>query len=694
MYTSSTVRDAVTGSFTTTVTNTLVVETISISGRKIWRDNDNKLDLRPTDLQLKVWYWHVFDPPATPTGEWREVNTGEYTINWTKPLSNQPNSHIWTYTISGFGLAKYIPGEPASPANLRAYSIEEVIPAGGNYELDDADLAFDGSEGDARWAPADRRTNNTLGLRGANDNIVNADFLNHTTTDITSLWVSKERDFGVAGAKFRFQVYVSRNPITTANPGTLYVHHYYVHNGKHWPGWDSLSDDAARIAALNGGSRPRPVPVNIDGVMVPGVIEIEHGQSFVLMNLPQGWHYRVDEIDHNDYDIDEQKSTGMVGRLNMLPENPPSGHVVASSVAAVYNEAIREVSIVNTTPNEGVAHQGANLQNAGGQVTVERVEGSCMPDDWSDDMEVPNALAVLWEPNFPRFWAFGNEFLITFQEFNSDVEHRVRVWDYMNPDGTLKPLAQCRNDNQTAIQRFIRAGASLSFRGDAVILVLSNDVEDMPRSVTVWVEFVPTLAVNNVTEGNAGGTVVVNCVNGTGTPSNNADGVPALGAGMPYIATSVYGVPSEGYEVDWEYIVIRNLNDIEGKEGFVHVYPDENGYFETELTTHIAGDPETVVKTGIVKEGSIIVELDNLPVPLQIDLRFIPEGSRSDQGGNQNYRGAFMPKTGLESIIVVLLFGLLTSLVATAAIVIVIRRQNAKDKGTLGKASKRNTKDD
>jgi len=119
-----------------------------------------------------------------------------------------------------------------------------------------------------------------------------------------------------------------------------------------------------------------------------------------------------------------------------------------------------------------------------------------------------------------------------------------------------------------------------------------------------------------------------------------------------------------------------------------------------------------------VKEGSILVTITNdtdndllLPVPLQIDLRFIPEGSGgwggpgwwdgwfgdwlsdnfgafSDDADDSGYKGAFMPKTGIASILEMLLFGLLASLAATAAVVIIIRRQNAKEKGTLGGTSK------
>jgi LPXTG-motif cell wall-anchored protein len=135
---------------------------------------------------------------------------------------------------------------------------------------------------------------------------------------------------------------------------------------------------------------------------------------------------------------------------------------------------------------------------------------------------------------------------------------------------------------------------------------------------------------------------------------------------------------------------VRNLNDFDCPAVFLE--PCEDGYFTAQLTTVIAGVDEIVEKTGRITRGSILIEFDGLPVPLQVDLRFIPlEVSDSNdsndpddtivvddpnvQGGNGG-----LPRTGVESVIWLLAIGLLTSITATAAVVIVIRWQSMKEK--------------
>jgi len=281
---------------------------------------------------------------------------------------------------------------------------------------------------------------------------------------------------------------------------------------------------------------------------------------------------------------------------------------------------------------------------------------------------------VLWEPE--GYWAFGSYFKINFIEFGAGQQMQTfTVTDYIDADNKLKPLSECETDNKEALERFLKVGARLELRSGAVRLVLSQHATNMPFSATVEVEFLPTLAVNNVTEDNAGGTVMVN---GVGTASSDSDGVPDLG-GRPYVmALSVYGKPDEGYKVDWDYIVIRNLNDLEGEHVFVK--PDADGYFTTQLKTQIADKDYTVEKTGRVTEGSIIVELDGLPVPLQIDLRFVPDNVTDDDKTDDKNDDGTLPKTGVDSILDTLVLGLITSLAAGTAVALVILRQSRKEK--------------
>jgi LPXTG-motif cell wall-anchored protein len=159
-----------------------------------------------------------------------------------------------------------------------------------------------------------------------------------------------------------------------------------------------------------------------------------------------------------------------------------------------------------------------------------------------------------------------------------------------------------------------------------------------------------------------------------------SDGVPALG-GTPYVSQSVYGIPAEGFTTDWSHIAVRNLNELDCV--YVLLEPCEDGYFTAQLSTTIAGVDEIVEKTGRITRGSVLIEFDGLPVPLQVDLRFIPlSADDSTVGDDPNVQGGNggLPQTGVISMLWVLVLGLVTSLVATAAVLIVIRRQNSRDK--------------
>jgi len=388
------------------------------------------------------------------------------------------------------------------------------------------------------------------------------------------------------------------------------------------------------------------------------------------------------------------------------------------TVVEVLNEAIVEVSIRNNTPNHGHGAQG-HRTNAGGMVTVERSFGqqpTRHDGDYEDNHESLAALAVLWAPEV--HWVLGNTFTIVYTDFDSDEEVTVTVQDYIDSSGNLKPLNECSTDNPDGLKRFLEADAYLEFSGDAVRLVLSAEVEHMPSNVRVYVQFLPTLAVNNVTPNKTGGNVRV--VNG-GTMNNCSDGVPAF-YGVPYVSYSVYGIADPGFRVDMAHIAVRNLNDLDG--AFVLLEPDSDGAFTAQLRTVIAGSDEVVTITGEITIGSILIEFDSKPVPLQVDLRFIRydttggtgntpgnnagnnttggDGSNGDSNnGNGNNAGSntangdagdgtgerndtrdltSLPRTGIESAFTGLLLGLLISLTATLVIIIIMLFQNAKRK--------------
>ncbi|MCL2628211.1 MAG: Cna B-type domain-containing protein [Oscillospiraceae bacterium] len=670
--------------YETTITNELVVETISISGTKYWIDHNNAYGLRPDDVEFKVYYRDA------ETDDWAPVDESLYTLEWTnKNGKDAQGNDFWTYEITGPGLTKFVPNK--LPLTLRQYCIQEIAPP------------FYGVVVDSPKPSGDAPANSSIGERRSapDHHIYDADFENWLPYEITSLWVYKDSDWlPKADSKFIFEVYLSDKPIDEDNPGTLYKGHvYHVFGGK-FEDYDKLTDEDKKDAFT-------------EKMTDDGLIEIGRKQSFMLV-LPQGVYFNVVEVDEfNDFEIDKQKTFGTSGRTN--PTDEPS-------LTEIYNVLLREVSIINITDNEGQSPTNpGNLTNAGGLVRVELGFGQMQ---WDDDVEKRDALSVVWEPDEEFFWVLGDFFIIEYLDFGSTDWNTVVVNNYLDDDGELKALEDCDADYPDLLQRFLDAGAKLEFTTDgSVRLVLSEEVEDMPRAVNIYVQFLPTIAVNNVTEGNQGGQVVVSCDSTGGNMNNNADGVPDLG-GKPYKkAKKVYGKPDEGWKVDWSYIVIRNLNDLDGEYGYAMVEVGEDGYFETTLNTKIAGKDEVVVKKGWVTEGSIWVEIEELPVSLQIDLRFIPDDSDDpgdpgdsgdsgdsgdtkdpddpdDPGGSTDPddpddpdgpkdpdgskgtddKGGTLPKTGLVSIIETLVIGLITSLAATATVALVIRRQRAKYK--------------
>jgi LPXTG-motif cell wall-anchored protein len=636
------------------------MEKIEISGTKIWDDNNNRFGFRPNDLELVLFY--------DAGGYWAPVARSDYSVTWVK------NGNVWSYTITGQGLTKYEPGSDI----FRSFAVQEVLP----QDLKDY---YDVTVFNPATAPLPVRENSSVGMRFRTLNygeyrdgyIFNASFTNSLKTDeTTSLRVNKDTDFGPVAPHerapiFTFNVYFSLTELTEQNyqtQGTLLMNQDY--------------NVFTRVRDNQGNVIRETFAENAD-IDEDGNIVIAAGQTFELRDLPQGLFFYIVELEHDEFELRE--GSVMHGQLGISSDLIPTADL-DPTVVNVKNDAVRVVSIVNTTPNEGIQNGGTQAPsrrtNAGGTVTVEENDGQMYTE--ADGVEgVRDALAVRWEPE--GFWAVGGHFTIRYVDFGETEEQSVTVTDYLNPDGTPKSLEELLDstDNQEGLRRFIRAGARLQITpGGAVRLVLSHLTEDMPRSVMIEVRFVPTLAVNNVTVDESGskigGNVMV--IGRDGFDDGNlkicSDGVPALG-GKPYVSQSVYGIPIEGFTTDWSHIAVRNLNELDCV--YVLLEPCEDGYFKAQLPTVIAGVEEIVEKTGRITRGSVLIEFDGLPVPLQVDLRFIPIDFVDDSNVSGVTTGG-LPQTGVISMLWVLMFGLITSVVATVAVLIVIRRQSSKEK--------------
>jgi LPXTG-motif cell wall-anchored protein len=665
-YTFSSSTVPVAGGFRTTVVNEIVMEKIAITGSKTWVDSNNRFGFRPSNLELNVFYFCIAE------FYWRQLDKRDYDVQWVR------NGNVWSYTIRGQGLTKYEPGT----TDLREFAVQEVLPP---HLLDFYNI----SVANPAAAPLPGLPNSSVGERitttDRNGYIINANFTNSLKTDeTTSLWVHKNTDFGPKAPNerapgFTFSVYFSITALNESNyqtRGTLLTNHdYHVIVGKY----------AGNESVLN--------TINRERITGDGKIEIAAGESFVLRDLPQGMYFYIVEDEHIEFALKEGSvMNGRLGRTIITdpPADPPVD--LAPTLVEVENEAVRVVSIVNTTPNEGIQNGGTQAPsrrtNAGGTVTVE--DGSQMYTEADGVEGVRDALAVRWEPE--GFWTVGGHFTIKYIDFGETGEQSITVTDYLNPDGTPKSLEELLDstDNPEGLRRFIRAGARLHITpGGAVRLVLSHLTEDMPRSVTVEVRFVPTLAVNNITVDEVGvktgGNVMV--IGRDGFDDGNlkicSDGVPALG-GTPYVSQSVYGIPEEGFTTDWSHIAVRNLNALDGV--YVLLEPCEDGFFTAQLPTVIAGMEEIVEKSGRITRGSVLIEFDGLPVPLQVDLRFIPleigDSVIDDDPDvtDDPYVQGGLPQTGVVSMLWILVLGLVTSVVATGAVLIVIRRQSLKEK--------------
>jgi len=105
------------------------------------------------------------------------------------------------------------------------------------------------------------------------------------------------------------------------------------------------------------------------------------------------------------------------------------------------------------------------------------------------------------------------------------------------------------------------------------------------------------------------------------------------------------------------------------------------------LTGYIQSDPIVTV----LSIGNTFVEEDAPLDPVRRTNRPRNPSESSDEldgldpsdpsnPDSDHYRRAALPRTGIESIMALLVIGLLTTLVATTAVIVIIRRQSAKDK--------------
>jgi hypothetical protein len=157
--------------------------------------------------------------------------------------------------------------------------------------------------------------------------------------------------------------------------------------------------------------------------------------------------------------------------------------------------------------------------------------------------------------------------------------------------------------------------------GETVILHLAHDYTDMPYLTQVLVGFHPSLAVENTTNKDLGGSVEIL------TNSTVSDG--------RYPSTASYGEAKPGYIVDMNHLQISMPTgvslSVSQNVNALRIKPNSKGLFTVTLSVEIAGVLQDVTVTGQVKvlkrdkAGNpvrISVTLDDLTVPLDIGIPF------------------------------------------------------------------------
>ncbi|MCP1103361.1 hypothetical protein M2454_002774 [Aequitasia blattaphilus] len=473
--------------------------------------------------------------------------------------------NLWTYKITG--LPRYVVWKEITPWN---YAVSEDAP---RYYEQIGDSYVKGK--------VDNQSGNITELNVTNQLIQDG-----------KLTVEKAFNRGPDTMEFQFVVRISPNKINEFNPGDIYTGGYEIYN--------ALDDVKAKL------------PIKSKETDKKGVMTICAGQKICLNDLPDNCYYMVEELPHDDYDFVPEKSKNLSGQLD--------DELV--SEALVYNKTKSEIGISNHTVNEGIDMERAT--NAGGFITV----GWGDPNECNEALHWINENAVTWKPD--RFWTYGEEFSIVYKTFFDPEEKTLIISDYLNEDGSVKALAECTSSSRELLEDLLWRGARL-FKGEngEIVLILADDLNDMPREACVYVKFKPTLGIQNITANHEGGIVMVE----SGHDDTCADGIPSFG-GSPYCQTTAYAEPYSGYRFNQENIVIRNLDDLDG-EG-VKLNIAEDGTFTAQLHTTIARTETVVPITGHIEAISSTrkkIDFDNLPVPLEVDVEFVKEVIIEDKGG-------------------------------------------------------------
>lgn len=278
-------------------------------------------------------------------------------------------------------------------------------------------------------------------------------------TEITNTWkfldtghllVKKQLDVtnnSTAGnnfvGEFAFQVF-----LTTGGSENLYTGEYTVLEG---------SVKAENALTASGETKQTGTG---------GIIKIPKGKQFFIKNLPAGGAYRIREEQTAGF----QTVTDVTGAVTK--DNVASLEITNRIKAPM-------LTIDNTTKNPAT---GAT--DAGGSVGIRKPGNTDATKDADLVANEEEALKATWSA--ADNWYYGKELTVKYQEYGDNRVHIIKVTDFLNADGTVKPM----EDAVYAALKGRFPNALLELDADKnPLLTLAADKDAMPCMVIVEVFF-------------------------------------------------------------------------------------------------------------------------------------------------------------------------------------------------------------
>lgn len=330
--------------------------------------------------------------------------------------------------------------------------------------------------------------------------------------------------------------------------------------------------------------------------------------------LPANFEYEVKEIYTELYELERYT----------VSYRTPSGtiEVNKTSNAAVINTAKVWTSINNNT--EITINQEAVKIPVGGSVGI--ISGMNEVTDNGAVDYISNSLIIKWRPD--KNWANSNSFTITYRDYGETgitEGKQITITDCFDKNGVIKSAdSECYDALRTRYNNFTIKQDS---EGN-IVLTLADDINGMPYTNNIAVDFLPTFAVENTSPGEGGEVAMYGGVN-----SSISDGIADNDGHNRYTTYKATASSYETHYVDLDSIIVSTEVDsqtikINENGRFLALLGyDANGtliYYEVTGKVNIL---ETDVN-GRVRKAE--VECDEGTIPVTIGIKFVKAETAAD----------------------------------------------------------------